>query len=189
MSDDGLFDLDELPPWQRQPGEPARAFEVFRAYLEMGPGRSLRKLHALIHGEEPKVGRRSGQIGLWSRTHNWTERVAAWDDLLAAERRRELRAENIDAARRQAELGALAQQKVHDRLAEIDPRTLAPGQLAALAMAGVRIERLALGMDLDSASLDEGDAAEFDETPETMEAMREYARRHAVEAEELGTPS
>jgi hypothetical protein len=61
-----------MNPWDRQPGEGARAFEAFEAYRRMGPGRSLRNVARLLHKSAPLMQR-------WSRLHHWVARVEAWD--------------------------------------------------------------------------------------------------------------
>lgn len=64
-------------PWGRLPKETTPAYEAFRAYLEMGPERSLE----LVARDFAKTTR---LMKYWSSTHKWVERAAAWDDHLAA---------------------------------------------------------------------------------------------------------
>jgi hypothetical protein len=59
--------------WDRLPQESAPAFDAFRAFLEMGPARSCRKL-----GKDRK--RQRSQILDWSRKYDWQNRARAWDD-------------------------------------------------------------------------------------------------------------
>jgi hypothetical protein len=59
-------------PWDRQPGETAKAFAAFRRFLELGATRSLSKA--------AKAASRSvGLYKRWSRQWGWVERAAAWD--------------------------------------------------------------------------------------------------------------
>jgi hypothetical protein len=65
-------------PWERLDGEPDRAFEAFRLYLEQGPARSTGKV-----GES--LGHRSSkQSERWSSRWQWRRRVAAFDQAAAA---------------------------------------------------------------------------------------------------------
>lgn len=76
MNDEvGNFLAEKQPrPWDRLPAETDRAFAMFCEYRNLGPqGRSLSVLC-----EKHGAGRRS-VIARWSSTHNWVERVAAYD--------------------------------------------------------------------------------------------------------------
>lgn len=59
-------------PWERQPGESAKAYEAFSMYRDMGLQRSLRQVAAQLQKSETLIGR-------WSGTHRWVDRVAAFD--------------------------------------------------------------------------------------------------------------
>jgi hypothetical protein len=64
-------------PGDRVRGETLKAFEAFRIYLELGPGRSTAKVGS-------KLGHRSGkQSEKWSARWSWVERAKAWDEGLA----------------------------------------------------------------------------------------------------------
>lgn len=58
-------------PWDRRPGESARAYQWFRRYRDLGP---LRSFDALA-GEEV----RRTTLTEWSRRHDWRDRAEAWD--------------------------------------------------------------------------------------------------------------
>ena len=68
--------------WERQAGEPARAFHAFTIYRGMNPSeRSVRAVaKAIGHNTHTMSGR-------WSSVHNWPKRVAAWDDEIDRVRR------------------------------------------------------------------------------------------------------
>lgn len=67
-------DIDpELFPWDRQPGEGAKAYEAFNKYLLMGEERSYRKV---AH----ELGKSGALISGWCSKYKWVERVAAWDE-------------------------------------------------------------------------------------------------------------
>ena len=56
--------------FERLPKESAKAFAAFRAYLEMGPERSLAAVAA-------RLGKSKVMMEKWSRRHRWVERVEA----------------------------------------------------------------------------------------------------------------
>ena len=68
-------------PFERQPEESNRAYAAFRAYLELGPDRSLSAVGA-------KLGKGKRQMEKWSRRWSWGERVTAHGTHLAELERR-----------------------------------------------------------------------------------------------------
>jgi hypothetical protein len=147
-------------PWERLDGEPDRAFEAFRLYLEQGPARSTGKV-----GES--LGHRSSkQSERWSSRWQWRRRVAAFDQAAAATSD----TAHLDAvakrSKRQAELAqlqgeALALPTVELlRRARQDPSVLQKlgledlVRLAAQAARAyprvIQAERLALGVSTDA---------------------------------------
>jgi hypothetical protein len=79
--------------WERQDGEPDKAFAAFVTYRDAGRARSLDAVGRLVHGD--RTGRKRGSTGrvrAWSTTWRWTERARAYDlhlDRLAREAREE----------------------------------------------------------------------------------------------------
>lgn len=72
------MDLCE-PIWERQKGERTKAYHLFTLYRDMGPLRSLSKLHAKLTEETLKpIGER--QIKEYSRKCGWNQRATAYDD-------------------------------------------------------------------------------------------------------------
>src|SRR6266542_6115132 len=86
-------------PWERQVGEPDRAWRAFRVYRDLGPGvRSLSRV-----GKELGVTRQN--VDKMAARHGWRERVEAYDreqDRIESaeleETRREANARHLDAA-------------------------------------------------------------------------------------------
>ncbi len=72
MSDEktGAMNLVKRYEFDRLPRESVKAFTAFRAYLDMGPQRSLAAL-------AKKLGKSKVLMERWSRRHDWTGRVAA----------------------------------------------------------------------------------------------------------------
>jgi hypothetical protein len=130
-------------PWEQQPRETGRAFGAFAIYRDLGPRRSLRAATAKFYGRTSSALER--QVDKWSRTFNWVERVNAWDRHLDAlgcqtqeERRREM-------AERHVEVCRALQAKALQRLQELSPEELGPGDLLRYIVEAVKVERLALG--------------------------------------------
>ncbi len=76
-------------PWERQPGESPRAYQAFRCYLNLGPGRTIVDAY---RSREPAKGRQrsasrasqkfsrtSGRWSAWATQHEWSERALAFD--------------------------------------------------------------------------------------------------------------
>jgi hypothetical protein len=59
-------------PYEQQPGESAKAYAAFQAYLGMGPQRSTREVGR-------KLSKSGALIFRWSSRWRWGERVRAWD--------------------------------------------------------------------------------------------------------------
>ncbi|HEX2973146.1 MAG TPA: hypothetical protein VHP11_12490 [Tepidisphaeraceae bacterium] len=57
-------------PLEQQPRESAKAFAAFKAYLELGPERSLAAV-------AKKLGKSKSNIATWSRKHHWQDRLAS----------------------------------------------------------------------------------------------------------------
>lgn len=64
---------------ERQPGESARAFEGFKIYRDLGPGRSVDRAYELYAGRRLGGRRAPGRFQLWSRQHDWRDRAEAYD--------------------------------------------------------------------------------------------------------------
>lgn len=62
---------------ERQEGESSKAFRAFATYRDLGADRTLRTACELIYGGSAANLR---QVEEWSRTHDWVERAAAFDD-------------------------------------------------------------------------------------------------------------
>ncbi|HOW67937.1 MAG TPA: hypothetical protein P5186_16220 [Candidatus Paceibacterota bacterium] len=60
---------------ERLPGESTQAYEAFRTYAGLGPGRSTREVCK-------RLNKSIALIGKWSAKHHWVERAAAFDDRL-----------------------------------------------------------------------------------------------------------
>lgn len=63
--------------WKRQEGETSKAYEAFCIYRDMGPSRSLGKVHDQIYGEDAGNIR---YVEKWSSKHGWVARAQSFDD-------------------------------------------------------------------------------------------------------------
>lgn len=59
-------------PWERLPRESAPAFEAFRVFLELGPGRTVAEAIR-------QLGKRKSLIWRWATRHDWRRRAWACD--------------------------------------------------------------------------------------------------------------
>ena len=86
------MDATTSHPWEQRPGESGPAFAAFRAFRDMGPGRSAVKAYGQSRGQGTgKEGARQtpGRWNAWAKRHRWTERARAFDAHFEAIRLRE----------------------------------------------------------------------------------------------------
>jgi hypothetical protein len=68
--------VDEVRPWDRQPGETSKAYEAFSIYRDMGAQRTVR-------GTAERLSKSQQLINGWSGKNDWVRRAAAFDSLPA----------------------------------------------------------------------------------------------------------
>jgi hypothetical protein len=66
------------PPWAQLEGESGPAYEAFRVFLELGPGRSVAEVVR-------RLGKRESLIWRWVTRHDWRHRAWLWDAHRAGE--------------------------------------------------------------------------------------------------------
>jgi hypothetical protein len=120
-------------PWERQPGESAKAYAHFGTYLMMGAERSIAKL-----AEER--GRGARVLKEWSVKYRWVDRVAAWEDDQQRRARQVAEAETIQMNRHLTNVGEWLRGRGVNWLFE-HPDALTSASAIRLVEAGVRIER------------------------------------------------
>lgn len=131
------------PPWERQPGESARAFGAFCVYRDLGPRRSLRAAAEKYYQRSSLAVLR--QCNTWSSAFCWVERASAWDRHLDAEARRAQEEARRDMAERQAREARALQAKAVERLKVLRPEELGPADVLRYFVEAAKLERLALG--------------------------------------------
>lgn len=132
MSDDNI--------WERQPGESSKAYEAFCAYRDYGPGRSLENVGRSL----PKPRSRQW-LSVWSSKYKWVDRVKAYDDYMERLKRAENEKAILDMVDRHARLAVAFQQRIAQRLAEINPSELTPADMARWLEVAAKLERLSRG--------------------------------------------
>lgn len=141
--------LDEtVQAWERQPGEPEKAWRAFALYrdalLEGGIGqRSQRAVCLSLFPNRDPTKARTADIGAWSVKWRWVERAAAYDRHLDAEKQEAFR----QALRRDAELNIAAYRTMRNRGATAVAQTPAATihirdatRMVDLAITGLRRE-------------------------------------------------
>lgn len=69
--------------WLQRPNESTRAYEYFRAYLDLGKERTIRDAYRKVSGNaNAKVA--TGFVNELSSKNEWQKRVRAWDDFQVA---------------------------------------------------------------------------------------------------------
>jgi hypothetical protein len=130
-------------PWERQPGESARAFGAFGAYRDLGARRSLRAAAETFYGRRSAALER--QVDRWSRAFAWVERAAAWDRHLDAEACKAQEKARRDMAERHVKEAQTLQAKALERLRALRPEELGPTEVLRFLVEAAKLERLALG--------------------------------------------
>ncbi len=129
--------MDRLP-WQRQKGESRKAFEAFGIYRDMGPTRSLQRV-------KEKLSKSYTIIARWSSRWGWVERTAAWDEELDRRGRESQIEERKEMAKRHINEAMVFQQKVLERMRQLNPNELSPNDMARWFEIAVKVERLSRG--------------------------------------------
>jgi hypothetical protein len=130
--------MADVDPWDRQPGESARAYEAFRNYRDAGPDRSLRKTADALHRNRTLMER-------WSANWGWVVRADAWDKEQDRLHQVELAKARRRMALSHARIAGAMQAKIVQRLQTIHAEDLTPGQLVSWLQVATTVERLALG--------------------------------------------
>ena len=77
--------------------------------------------------------------------YNWLERARTYDDYLERKKREEKEKAILEMAERHARLAMAFQQRVAERLREINPSELSPSDMAKWLDVATKLERLARG--------------------------------------------
>lgn len=126
-------------PWERQPGETARQFAKFNAFLRLpAQTRTIRELAR-------QTGRSLGLLGTLASRFRWIERAELWDEHM---QRLQLAADEqarVEMAERHAQIAMGLQQRALTRLQQLQPEALDAKDVARFLEVATRLERLARG--------------------------------------------
>lgn len=140
-------------PWERQPGETAKAFEAFALYRDMGATRSVRNVAQVLH-------KSSTQIGRWSSAFNWPERATAWD----AEQDRRAREKQVqEIAKMRSRHTKIAESmllKAAKALQKMSEEDMKPVDITRMVDVATQLERLSRGDTTDSIEIRDGGKSE-----------------------------
>ena len=179
---------DEPLPWERQPGETAKAFAAFCVYRDLPPERrSVRLAWETSTGRKaPRTskGPRAGSVWYhWGEDNAWVFRAGAWDSEL--DRRA---TDEITRMAVKAKLQRLKEARwLHTQGYELLQQAAARGEdipaavMLRMLEAGQNAERLELG---DATERTEVSAVERDAQAERVEAAKEILRQLFPLAEE-----
>lgn len=133
------FDLHGLHPWDRQPDEPATAYEAFRLYRDLTPSQRT-NIAAVAEQSDMSTVDCLACATEW----NWRVRAETWDEVC----HRIDDAERLDAIRQMHAVhrraGRAALTKAVQALNQLQPEEMTPPQIARLLDLGARLERSTL---------------------------------------------
>ena len=130
-------------PWERQPGETAKAYAAFLPYRDLLA--VDRSVAAAREGQQRDMKGTLRQWHGWSMRNDWVNRAAEHDSDLAS-RRRERMAKELERAQDDAVvLIRSALDKVRERIEGMDAEELAAGQIPAALRTLIELELKLLG--------------------------------------------
>jgi hypothetical protein len=147
-------------PWERWPGESARAYTAFCLFRDLGPRRSLDAASRSYHHPGPearqlpsgRLPRASGTIRRWAHRWRWLDRACAWDEETERIKQVEQLAAIQDMAQRHAKEALMMQNKAIERLRQLRPEELGVRDTLAFLVEAAKLERLARGEPTERVS-------------------------------------
>ena len=134
-----------MNPWNRQPGETAKAYAAFLLYRDL-PAID-RSVAAAREGQQRDNKGTLRQWNGWSMRNDWVNRAAEHDSDLAS-RRRERMAQELEQAQDDAFVTIRATlDKVKERIEGMDPEELAAGQIPSALRTLIELELKVLGYE------------------------------------------
>lgn len=129
--------VEDRDLWERQPREPARAYETFRTFRDLGTGRSIA---ALVD----QTGANPRTVKHWHSDWCWRDRARAWDEhLYRAED--DVRLEELRRMHRaHSTAGRLALTKAISALRVLPDASITGPVAVRLLDVGARLERSTL---------------------------------------------
>ena len=135
--------MSDRKPWERQPGETAKAYAAFLLYRDL-PAID-RSVAAAREGHPNDTKGTLRQWKGWSMRNGWVNRAAEHDSDLAS-RRRERMAKELERSQDDGlKLVRADLAKVAERIEGMDPEDLAAGQIPAALKTLIELELKLLG--------------------------------------------
>ena len=134
--------VEDLQLWDRQPGEPPRAWAAFQVYRDAGP--ETRSIAFVCQ----QCGKTRGLVTRWCGAYQWVRRAAAWDDSVDRDRQQKQREDILSMNMRHAATASIALSKVIERLGQLtepDLQAMKFQDIARMLEVAVRVERQARG--------------------------------------------
>jgi hypothetical protein len=171
----------EEKPWDRQPGESAKAYRAFTLYRDKQADRTFESVAGVLRCSGTNIRR-------WAKRWNWTDRVRACDIHLDRIDLEALSRERLTMKKRMARQGIDMQAAAADALSELlrlikrkkRPLRLSASDIARLAEVGGKLERYARGEDDESYGTLEIRVHIDDPPPDNVEDL--VAAKDAVHA-------
>jgi hypothetical protein len=160
---------EDKKPWDQREDESMQAYLAFVVYRDLRAERSIDAAYRAARGQQTSSKRASGRFFEWSQKYEWKLRANAYDSYLERKVRDKMEEQEIDDYRhdlrayfdRQKKLSVAAGNaaiglltKAAEGLRNLDPKSIKPGELAALfraasavAAAASDAEAIALGVD------------------------------------------
>jgi hypothetical protein len=133
-----------LLPYERQPGESAKAYAAFVIFRNLGPERSVLKAYRQKTGKE-QAKQAAGLWNSWATDHHWHKRADAWDAHLDEENRKAQEQARRGMAERHATMAMGLQRKALERLQKMEAQELAASDVLRYLVEAAKLERLARG--------------------------------------------
>ena len=139
----------ECRAWDRLPEESPQAYAAFKAFRDLGEGRSF-------IATARALGRADSLVRRWATRHDWKSRARAWDLLQARQDEAAIRLERDEVVRRQLKDAQRMEQLAMAKLSGLVHRDPATGELAldpsVTPRDAVAIYRLGLDIQREAAS-------------------------------------
>lgn len=135
---------EEEHPWvqRKDDGETARAYAAFRAYMNLGPKRTLAKA-AEVEGKKPS------QFEEWSVRYQWVARCAAYDSYVVSAEVDGFAQQMASVRSRHMELTDMLLDRLKDNLTRLPPGADPSIRWTTAFSAGVKAHRDALSLRED----------------------------------------
>lgn len=141
--------------WERQHGEPPKAWAAFVIFRDMGEERGVTKVRDVAGG----LYRHSTLLG-WAEKFRWVERARAWDNYVDRRRVAAFLKEQEEMMRRHVRAGRTLQDRgleyVEEQLADPEQRAkeMSPSSALRFIDTGVQLERKGMGVDDETKQAD-----------------------------------